>query len=210
MIENKKNIGLLIIAISAIILAIIIIMLIKNNTAKTDTEMTATTTAGGNNLTGAGTATTAPTSTPGDRIRNYQKYNIAKESQHVINANDAIKRSELFAERLGSFSNQSEYNNFTDLKIMMTDNMKAWADKYVAELKSQPYSGQYSGIITHVLTSKVLSSDDKSGKTKIEVTTVRQEQQAASLSPSYQQKMTVELVKVNGEWLVDSAFWEKK
>jgi len=210
MIENKKKIGLLIIAISALILAIIIIMLIKNNTTKTDTGMVATTTSGGNNLTGASTATTAPTSTPGDQIRNYQKYNISKESQHVINTNDAVKRSELFAARLGSFSNQSEYNNFTDLKIMMTDNMKVWADKYVTELKNQPYNGQYSGIITHALTSKVVSYDEKSGKAKVEVIAERQQQQANSLSPSYQQKMTVELIKTNGEWLVDSAFWEKK
>ena len=209
MIENKKNIGLLIIAVSALILAIIIIMLIKNNSAKTDTGITATTTSGSGNLTGAETIV-APTSTPGDQTRNYQKYNVAKESPHVINSNDATKRSELFAERLGSFSNQSDYNNFTDLKIMMTDNMKTWADKYVAELKSQPYSGQYNGTITHALTSKVVSYDEKSGKAKIEVTAVRQQQQAASLSPSYQQKMTVELIKSNGEWLVDSAFWEKK
>lgn len=34
-----------------------------------------------------------------------------------------------FAERFGSFSNQSNYGNFTDLSIMMTEAMNNWAKK---------------------------------------------------------------------------------
>jgi hypothetical protein len=206
--EDRKKIGWLIVGVSCLVLAIIVIMLLKNNSSKISGNQ-ATTTPVGTNLPSSGTVT-MPTSTPGSKIRNYQKYNVSQEKPHALDSTDAAVLSESFAERLGSFSNQSDYSNFTDLKIMMTDNMKAWIDKYVTGLKKEPYSGQYYGITTHTLTSKVVSDDEKSGKAKVEVMTERQEQQATALKPSYKQKLTVELIKTNGQWLVDSAFWEKK
>ena len=204
--ENRKKIGLLIIAVAILILVIIIVMLMKKTSPSVDGPITTDT--NGNNLVTDGTIT--PTSTPGDKPRNYQTYDVSKESVHNVNANDAAKMSSLFAERLGSFSNQSDYGNVTDLKIFMTSSMRDWADKYVVDLKAQKYSGSYYGITTHTLTTKVLSYDEKSGKAKVEVTTERQENQADKLGASYQQKMTLDLVKNNNEWLVDNAVWEKK
>ncbi|MEI6835394.1 MAG: hypothetical protein WCK59_01040 [Candidatus Falkowbacteria bacterium] len=209
MMENRKKIGILIIIAAILILAIIIIIFLQK-TKSPVTSMTATTTTLGGNLGTSDNLPLAPTSTPGDVPRNYQSYDISKEAPHKLNANDAAKLSSLFAERLGSFSNQSDYGNVTDLKIFMTATMKSWADKYVADLRAQKYSGSYYGITTRALTTKVLSYDDKTGKARIEVSAERRESQADILGVAYIQKMTLDLVKVNNEWLVDGAFWEKK
>jgi len=206
MMENRKKIGLLIIATALLVLAIIIILLLKKTSPTIDGPIATTT--GGNTLTNSDTST--PTSTPGDKPRNYQIYDTSKESPYTLNSNDAAKLASSFTQRLGSFSNQSDYGNVSDLKIFMTDSMKTWADKYVAELRAQKYSGQYYGITTNTLTTKVLNYDEKAGKATIEVITERRESQADTLGAAYQQKMTISLVKLNNEWLVDNAVWEKK
>ena len=207
MMENRKKIGLLIIGVAIIILIIIIVLLLKKTSP---TEVTTIPTdVNGNTLVDSG-ATLTPTSTPGDVYRNPQKYNVAKEEPYKLNSNDVAETAKLFAERLGSFSNQSDYGNVTDLKIFMTASMRDWADKYVADLKAQPYSGVYYGITTHTLTTKVLSYDDKGGKAKVEVITERQETNADKLGTAYSQKMTLDLVKSNNNWLVDNAVWAKK
>jgi len=209
MMENKKKVGILIIIAAILILAIIIVVFLQKTKSNVDNS-TATSTPLIGNLGTSDNLPVAPTSTPGDAPRNYQSYDISKEAPHKVNANDAAKLSSLFAERLGSFSNQSDYGNVTDLKIFMTSTMKDWADKYVADLRSQKYSGSYYGITTRALTTKVLSYDDKNGKARVEVSAERRESQANVLGTAYLQKMTLDLVKVNNEWLVDGAFWEKK
>ena len=209
MMENRKKVGLLIIIAAALMLAIIIIMFLKktepivNNTPTTPTLNT------GANLVASDNVPVAPTSTPGDAPRNYQTYDISKEAPYILNANDASQTAALFAEVLGSFSNQSNYENVTSLEIYMTPKMKDWSDTYVAGLRAQKYTGEYSGITTQALTKKVLSYDEKAGKAKIEVQTQRQEQHVDTLGASFLQKMTVDLVKVNNEWRIDAAFWEK-
>ena len=205
--ENRKKIGILIIIIAVLILAIIIIMFLKKTSPSVDVIPTITNTG---ILTATDNSPTYPTSTPGTGPRNPQTYDISKEAPHVLNANDAAKLSASFTERLGSFSNQSDYGNVTDLKILMTSSMRDWADKYVAELKAKPYSGEYYGIITKALTTKVLNYDEAKGTAKVELVTERQETKATVAGATYQQKMTLDLVKINSEWIVDNAVWEKK
>lgn len=206
MMDDRKKIGLLIISIAVIILVIIAILFFKkinsNNNLVNRTE-------NGTSTLEVSEIVVMPTSTPGDRPRNYQVYDVSKEAPYEVNANDAAQTARLFATRLGSFSNQSDYGNVTDLKIFMTNSMRKWADKYVADLKAQSYTGEYYGIITHPLTTKVLSYDKEGGKAKIEVVTERQENKGDAIGTAYQQKMILDLVKNNNEWLVDNAVWEK-
>ncbi len=206
MMGDSKKIGLLIVSVAVLILAIVAILFLKKNNSQIS-EPTYT------NISTSTLETskivTMPTSTPGNRPRNYQSYDISKEEPHQINDDDAARIARLFATRFGSFSNQSDYGNINDLKIFMTDSMSTWADKYIADLRSQEYTGEYYGIITHPLTTKILSYDEKGGKVKVEVTTERQESKGEVLGVAYRQKMTLDLVKINNEWLVDNAVWEK-
>lgn len=208
MMDNRKKTGLLIIFVAILILIIIAILFFKKiNPAPSEPTPTNVGIIQKNLDVAKNTVT--PTSTPGDRQRNYQTYDISKEEPHKVNSNDAVQTAKLFATRFGSFSNQSDYGNVMDLKIFMTDSMKTWADKYVANLKAQEYTGEYYGIITYPLITKVLSYDDQAGKAKVEVTTERQESKGEALSSTYQQKMILDLIKSNNEWLVDNAVWQK-
>ncbi len=151
------------------------------------------------------------TSTPSDKPRNYQQYDVSKEAAHETTADDLGKISMSFAERFGSFSNQSNYGNFTDLKILMTDNMKKWADKYVAQLKAQPQeSGAYYGVISKALTYEVKKFDDKNGEAEIIIGMQRREStESIAGGEAYIQNLSLSLVKENNDWLFDKAYWEK-
>jgi len=152
------------------------------------------------------------TTTPSDKPRNYQQYNISTEEPHKLNGDDLGKISMSFAARFGSFSNQSNYGNFTDLKILMTDNMKTWADSYVDSLKKQPQNNNaYYGITTQALTYEVKKFDVAAGQAEIIVGTQRREStEKINGGEPYLQTLTLSLAKVNGDWLFDKAYWEKK
>jgi hypothetical protein len=152
-----------------------------------------------------------PTTTPGDRDRNYQLYDPSKEKAHTTNQTDLIKLAELIARRIGSFSNYSDYSNFTDLNLFMTDDMKIWADEYVAGLRAEAKDGdEYYGIITEAIVSKIAEYDDVAGTAKIIVTTQRRESTGqANEGKAYNQNIEISLQKVNGDWLVDKAYWVK-
>lgn len=203
MLTNRKNIGILII-VMGLILIILIIYFVWFRQVATIPESTvpvATTT------TQLPSGPTVGTTTPGDKPRNQQSYDISKEAPHSITADDLGKIAMAFSERLGSFSNQSGYSNVTDLEILMTDSLKSWAVNYVDQLTKQyKNNGVFYGITTRALVYTVNSFDDKSGQAKITVTTQRTEQVSQK---SYNQKMDLSFLKVNDKWLVNETYWEK-
>jgi hypothetical protein len=203
---SRQKLGIFIIIIGLLILiAIIYFGFFKNKTAAPQTQTVSTST---NQLPGgSGAATTTEIARNPDL-----KYDISKEAPHKVNGNDVAKIAMAFAERFGSYSNQSSYGNFSDLKILMTDNMKDWSDKYVASLKASSTNQlAYYGITTNALTSEVKKFDDQNSVAQIVVTTKRQEDTATvSSGAAYVQKLDLDFKKVNSEWLVDRAYWEKK
>ncbi len=205
---DRKKIGIFIIVAGLIIIGLIIYFgFIKKTGTQTSTDTTAP------NVTGQLPAgSEVGTTTPSDQPRNYQRYNVAAEKPHKVNADDLGKISMSFAARFGSFSNQSNYGNFTDLKILMTDSMKAWADTYVDSLKKQSQnSTAYYGITTQALTYEVKKFEDTAGQAEIVVGTQRREStDKINGGTPYLQTLTLVLAKVNGEWLFDKAYWEKK
>ncbi|MEI6529535.1 MAG: hypothetical protein WCN88_04025 [Candidatus Falkowbacteria bacterium] len=205
---DRKKIGILIIVIGLIIIGLIVYFGFLRKSSPTVIDNTEVPEVTGQ----LPSAPTIGTTTPSDQPRNYQKYNAASEATHQINGDDLGKISMSFAERFGSFSNQSSYGNFTDLKILMTDNMKTWADKYVEELKTQPNSSSaYYGIVTDSLTYEVKKFDDAAGQAEILIGTQRREStEKINGGESYNQNLSLSLVKVGGEWLFDKAYWEKK
>ncbi len=205
---NQKKLGIFIVIVGLVIILLIIYFFLWKKAPTTIVETPTTPEVGGQ----LPTTEEIGTTTPSDKPRNYQQYNAASEPEHKLNANDLGKISMSFAERFGSFSNQSNYGNFTDLKILMTDSMKTWADKYVADLKSQPQNNNsYYGVITKAITFEVKKYDDAVGQAEILVSTQRREStEKINGGTPYSQNLTLSLVKVNGEWLFDKAYWEKK
>jgi hypothetical protein len=202
---NRKTLSLLIIAAGLIIIFLIIYFaFLKKATPLVTTPGTEVT----GQLT---TETETGTTTPGDKPRNRQEYNIAQEAPHKINAADLAKMAMSFSERFGSYSSQSDYGNFTDLKIFMSDNLKTWVDGYVAKLKSEtPNKGGYYGITTTALLTEVKAFDEAAGQAEIIVTTERRESTAEiNGGDPYVQKIDFRFVKVGSDWLMDEIYWEK-
>jgi hypothetical protein len=204
--DNRKKIGLLIIIVGLlIIIAIIYFGFFRNKAAVVETP--AGPTINTNQLPSGTSSEPVIETAREDNIT----YDLSKEKPHKVNSGDVAKIAMAFAERLGSYSNQSSYGNFTDLKIWMTSNMKDWADTYVSELKASSTSQMgYYGITTNALTSEVKRFDDNAGVAQIIITTKRQESTGDSNSKeAYVQKLDLDFKKVNNEWLVDRAYWEK-
>ncbi len=151
------------------------------------------------------------TTTPSDKPRNNIQYDISKEAPHQINGDDLGKISMSFAERFGSYSNHSNFSNFTDLQILMTPNMNTWAESYVADLRSQAQNNLgYSGVITSALTYEVKKFDDQAGAADIVIGTQRRAStDTINGGAPYNQNLDLSLVKVDGQWLFDKAYWEK-
>lgn len=146
--------------------------------------------------------------TPGDRPRNQITYDISKEDEHKINATDVAKIASVFAERLGSYSNQSNYSNYEDLNIFMTASMRDWALDYVAKMRADnPYDGNYYGITTITINSRVTKFDDNKGEAEIIISTQRREVGASDGETTSSQDLRLTFVKENNQWLVDGAYW---
>lgn len=203
--SSRRNLGLLLIVIGLIILILIIYFgfLKKPVVLEEPVETpTATTT---QLITSPGTGTT----TPSDKPRR-QEYDISQEPTHQFNIDDLTKLAMIFSNRFGSFSSQSDYSNFTDLKIFMTDSLKSWVDTYVSQIKSQTSSNTYYGITTNALTTEIKSFDDRAGTADIVVTTERRESTAQiNGGTPYRQKLDLKFTKVSGDWLVNEVYWEK-
>jgi hypothetical protein len=203
--ENRKKLGILIIVVGLLIIAAIIyfIFIKKPQEAALPTEPTASSTV----------QLPEPDSsdiTPSDKPRNYQQYDISKEAEHTTNANDVAKLSASFAERLGSFSNESNYRNFEDLNIFMTASMRDWADEYVEKMRAEnPYNGTYYGITTKAISTEVKSFNEAQGNAEVTIVTQRREVKLDGGENNYQQTLRLTFLKQNGQWLVDGAYWEK-
>lgn len=128
------------------------------------------------------------------------------EEQQQIN--NLIKISSAFAERFGSYSNQSNFQNIRDLQIFMTDSMKRWSENYINSFTARDNSIYY-GVTTKALNAQLIKySEDK--EAEILVKTQRRESvgNTANSTISYQD-ISIKLKKERGDiWKVDGAFWE--
>lgn len=111
-----------------------------------------------------------------------------------------------FAERFGSYSNQSDFENFKDLQPLMTASMKDWSNKFIAD-NSKGDSKVYSGITTRALAVK--SSDIKDDGATLVITTQRRETTAdINNYKVYNQDLKLVFKNISGSWLVDAAYWQ--
>lgn len=143
--------------------------------------------------------------------RKLQIPSVKKSREDV--SQDALKRmAGLFAERFGSFSTQSTYQNMLDLQLFMTERMATWAGKYVEEKASnKDESKNYYGVTTRAVTSSIEKFDDAGGLAMIKVGAYRTESTGMmSNSSSFNQDIIITYKKEHGAWKVDEARWNDK
>lgn len=112
-----------------------------------------------------------------------------------------------FTERIGSYSNQSNFQNIIELKPFMTKKMLVWADNFVSE-QSGADNSEYFGVTTRVLSTNLLSLDSDVGQAKLELNTQRIESKGVERDNNVKvQKAQINLLKINEKWFVDSLNW---
>jgi len=159
----------------------------------------------------------APTVIPPTTYNNPDVYVLAdvENTAKTAPSSERTKQNILFiassfSERFGSYSNQSDFKNFDELTVFMTDQMNTWVTSYKEKLKNQ-YSdlNKYYALETKVISTQVNNLDDKTGKSEIMVKTQRQEFNNTINNPRiFYQNLLLKLIKVNDEWKVDGAFWQ--
>jgi len=121
-----------------------------------------------------------------------------------------IQLATMFAPRFGSYSNQSDYENFKSLEKLMTPEMKEWTEKFIKEEKEKQKPGQvYWGVTSRVISARIDSFDLKNGKAEVSVVTQRQEK-TGNQEKLYYQTLLLKMVKQGEEWKVSFAQWQKK
>lgn len=138
----------------------------------------------------------------------------------VTNTNQAEQPSDLesslksiasnFAERFGSYSNDSDYENVTKLMIYMSESMKSWADQYIQEQQqANPPGSEYYGIITKALSTNTVSLEEGKGTAEFTVSTQRRENSGGEEANVFYQDITIKFVKEKGNWRVNEVHWQE-
>lgn len=114
-----------------------------------------------------------------------------------------------FAERFGSFSNQSDFENVRELSPFMSPVMQLWADRFIAESRAKLVKGApYYGVTTRVVQMQVRALDEKAGSGEVLVKTQRREVKGNEAPRSFSQDLLVRVTKVDGEWKVEGVEWK--
>lgn len=126
---------------------------------------------------------------------------------------DDLKRmAGSFAERFGSYSNQSDYGNIRDLKLFMSSNMKEWADEYIQEaIVKNANTDIYYGITTKAVSKTIQLFDENGNRAEVLVKTQRRESTGSTTNAvNFYQNIIISFVKEKSAWKVDSAYWQGK
>lgn len=127
-----------------------------------------------------------------------------------IDPRDNLRRlAAAFAERYGSFSNISDFENLLDLKAYMTAAMAAETDAYVADARSKAStSAEFYGSTTRAISTEVTVFDETAGSAEVMVQTQRHVVSGGD-SVFYQQ-ILIKYRKEGEVWKVNSAAWQPR
>lgn len=135
---------------------------------------------------------------------------VKTPAEKEIRQTDLGQLAMAFAERLGSYSNQSDYGNIQDLKIFMSENMLEWADNYISESRAEEREAEiYEGITTKAITREIKQINEALGLAEVLVKTQRKKAVITTGNTStYYQDIVIEFVRENDIWKVDKANWQ--
>lgn len=116
-----------------------------------------------------------------------------------------------FAERYGSYSNQSNYSNLESLYFFMTDSLKSETERFVAaERAKQRDTSVYYGLTTRAVSVTTQAFTEKGNYASFLVATVRRESIGSTNNTrSFTQNILIEFRTIGGSWKVSRATWQK-
>ncbi len=111
-----------------------------------------------------------------------------------------------FVERYGSFSSEAGYENIDDILALATADFRAELERIASEARAEG-GGEYYGISTRVISVSTL--EETAEAATLEVQTQRTETIGAPTNTTTRyQKIRLNLVKVDGAWLISKFQWE--
>jgi hypothetical protein len=205
---NKRTINIIILSLIVVLLLggiIYFVFLFKMPKANPGTA--SPTPINNTNLPSSGSST--PIVKQAEIVKNQ---NIKPATSEEVSRFNLEKIAASFAERLGSYSNQSNFSNIVDLKIFMTLSMQKWADKYIADAqKNSKYAGIYQGVTTKAVSEETKSYSENPARADILVHTQKvQSSGTAENSTIYNEDVLITFVKESDQWKVDNAKWQGK
>jgi len=202
---NKKTIGVLLIVLAVILIAVLLLFFLNPKDFSFKKLFK------GDNQTEIQKTAEEEFNEMQKEIKESKVYTFDQdvENNREWNENDFKSIARSFSERFGSYSNQSDYGNITDVYDWLSSDMKEWADSYINNLKANTnYSGTYYGITTKALIEPLINNfNPNSNRVEVLVKTQREEVSASNESKIYDQDIKIVFVKENSEWLVDEAIW---
>lgn len=148
-----------------------------------------------------------------DQFKQGADVQSAPVSQKIeITRDDLERMASAFAERFGSFSNQSDYGNIRDLQIFMTDSMKNWSENYISGARAEKtQTSIYYGIVTKAISSQAKQFDSDAGLAEILVKTQRRESAGtAGNSSVFYQDIMIKYAREQSVWRVDGIYWQDR
>ena len=135
-------------------------------------------------------------------------------NQPAINAEEMEKVSlttiaNNFAERYGTFSNQSNYDNLTNLKSLMTKYFWSITDQYIKEsMAANPDISVYHGFTTKALSTQIIEFQMYS-KAQFKISTQRTEAtETPDNTTTFYQDIIIKFIWEDNDWKVNEAKWE--
>ncbi|MBI4215224.1 MAG: hypothetical protein HY602_00685 [Parcubacteria group bacterium] len=123
---------------------------------------------------------------------------------------EARRVARTFVERYGSYSTQTNFQNLEDVMYLAADTLKISLQKTLEEKrKSAAAEFAYSGMTTQVLSDEIVSGGLGDEKVVVLLKTQRSSSNgsAANVKTVYQDA-EVTLLKIEGEWKVESIAWK--
>ena len=162
-----------------------------NTTTNSNTNQSVNTNSDNTNINSASVNTNSPTSDVNASVETLLK---------------PIARN--FAERFGSYSSDSNFENITKLEIYMSASLKKWAENYVADQQAKTsVDDPYYGVTTRALSLTTDLIDEKGGKAEFTVSTQRNQTKLNEESEIIYQNIKLKFILENDEWKVNEANW---
>jgi len=112
----------------------------------------------------------------------------------------------LFTERYGSYSTESNFSNFADVRSLITDRL---ANQLRAVEGRGVTNTTYIGLVTKALQYTLVDENNAQTSAMVKVRAQRQETKGVSATPRvYYQDIKLSLIKIDDAWLVDQADWQ--
>jgi len=112
----------------------------------------------------------------------------------------------VFAERFGTFSNQAGFTNLDDIQSLLTEEMQQWVAAQKTQMsKKYPLDSEYYGVTT---SAPIVKTDSYSQDKAVMLVTTQRTEKKNSESKTFEQKIKVEFVNIDGNWLINGAYWQ--